>query len=433
MFGLKLIVDVFGVLCELVIIRYFFTSLMDKPIVSADFFYIINGACLILLSITTLIPDFQWVALFSNFALIYSLSFLFRKKWYVKIFFSVILYILFAFSEAIVGALSVLITNIDIGNVQDDFLVYTMGLLASKLLVFFFIKIIGYLRPGVYKNMPLKVFLGLMLTPISSIVAIYTIGINLQHYEGWQIMMLVLSSAILLCISNFFVFYLFENQMESEQTKAKLVFAEKQISLQINYYKDMSQRQSEIRKLSHDMKHYLSGLLGFIQEENWSEAKLHIERAVADLADSDSVFDTGHPAVDAILRLKKKRMDSLNIRFDSYIALPKQISVDVLDLCVILGNGLDNAMEACEKLSDEQERYIRLAVRLQTKYISIAIENPTDKLEKYNKSMRTTKSDHFYHGLGLESIRSLTDKYDGSLSIDAANHVFKLAVMVKNG
>ena len=430
---LRLMVDVFGSLCELVIINYFFTSLMSKPFVSARIFYIVNSLCLVLLSATTLIPEFQWIIPFLNFALIYLLSFHYRKKWNIKIFFSIILYILFAFSEVAVGTLLVFVADMDIGNVQDDFSMYVIGVLASKLMVFLLVKILGYKKLHVYKNMPPKVFLGLMLTPISSIVAIYTIGINLRYYEGWLIMLIVFGESILLCISNFFVFYLFENQMKIEQTKAKLSFTEKQIDLQIDYYNDMSRRQSEIRTLSHNLKHYLSGLWGFMQEGNWGEAKLCIESVLEDLMKSDSVFDTGHPAIDAILKLKKQRMDDLNIRFDPYIALSEKITVDVLDLCVILGNGLDNAIEACEKLSYGQERYIRLVVNLQSKYISIAIENPTYQPELSDHFPTTTKSDNFYHGLGLESIRALTDKYDGSLIVGAANHVFKLAAIVKNG
>jgi len=69
---------------------------------------------------------------------------------------------------------------------------------------------------------------------------------------------------------------------------------------------------------------------------------------------------------------------------------------------------------------------------LQSRYISIAIENPIDQIVSPVGFLKTTKSDNFYHGLGLESIRSLTEKYDGSFSVDASSHVFKLAVMVKN-
>ena len=191
-------------------------------------------------------------------------------------------------------------------------------------------------------------------------------------------------------------------------------------------------RQSEIRTVSHDLKNYMTGLWGFTQENKWDEATRCIENVISKLSDADSGFDTGHPALDAILRLKKQSIDLLDIRFDVLLALPKEISVDVLDLCVIVGNGLDNAIEACEKLADGQERYIRLKVNSQSRYISICIENPADHVDMTDKLPKTTKSDKFYHGLGLESIRALTEKYDGSLDIIAANKVFKLAAMVKN-
>jgi len=428
MFGLKLVADVFGVLCELIIIRYYFTHLMNEPIISKRLFYILNGICLLLMTATTLIPNNQWILPVSNFVFLYLLSFLFRKKWYVRLFFSVILYLICAISEAAIGVLLVFLTQMNIGDVRDDFLMYVIGLLTSKILVFLLIKILGYKRLGVYKSMPARVFAGLLLTPISSIVAMYTIFINLRYYVGWQIMLIVLITSILLCVSNFFVFYLFENQIKTERTKAKLALAERQI----HYYGEMSRRQSEIRVLSHDMKNYMTGLWGFAEKGNLDETKRCIEKISTKLETAGSAFDTGHLAVDAILQSKKQGMDDLQVRFDAFIALPKQISVDELDLCVILGNGLDNAMEACAKLPEGQERYIRLTVNVQSTYISVSIENPTDKAEISTERLKTTKPDSFYHGLGLESMRAVTDKYDGILNAGASHHVFKLAAMLKN-
>jgi len=427
--GLKLATDAFGVLCELVIIRYYFTYLIGSSIASKRFFYLLNGFCLVLMTGSTLIPDRQWVMPLLAFVSIYLLSFLFSKRWYVKFFYSVILIVLFLLSEEIIGAILVFTTEIDIKNLWNDSLMYIIGLLVSKLLMFFFIKIIGYKRLGIYKNITPRVFLGLLLMPISSIVAMYTIGISLVAYAGGQTMFIVLCASILLCVSNYFVFYLFEAQIKTEHMKAQLAFAEKQIE----YYKELCQRHSEIHTLSHDMKQYMSGLWGFIQEGNLEEIGRCVKNILTNLKSADHSFDTGHPALDAIIRFKKQSMDGLNIRFDSLVSLPEQLSVDVLDLCVILGNGLDNAIEACAKLPEGQEGTIRLAVKGQSKYISIGIENPTDQPELSEKTTKTTKQNSFYHGLGLKSIQTIADKYDGSMRASINDHVFKLAVLVKNG
>lgn len=245
-------------------------------------------------------------------------------------------------------------------------------------------------------------------------------------------MLIVLCTSVLSCVSNFFVFYLFEHQIKYEQTKVKLAFAEKQIAFQADYYKDMSQRQLAVRTLSHDMKNYMSGLMGIIQEGNLNEASCRIGEIIEKIKSADSVFETGHSALDAILQIKKHNMDNLNIRFDTFIALPEHLSVDVLDLCVILGNGLDNAIEAVAKLTQDQDRYIRLVVKAKFKYISIGIENPTEHTNFSKGIPKTTKSDGFYSGLGLDSIQALTAKYDGTLNVSVSNKIFELAAMVKN-
>ena len=429
---MRLTADAFGVLCELVIISYVFKHMMKDIRVTKRIYYLVNCICLFLLTLVTLLPDNRLVMPLSNFAVVILLSFLFRNKWYIKLFIALVLSALFVLSEIIVGTLLVAITHIEISGMQEEFLSYIIGLLASKLLLFLLIKVLIFRKLDLYADMRWRSLLGLMLTPISGIVAMYAIGISLMHYEGQSLMLIVLATSILLCISDYFVFYLFENLIRSEQAKAKLAFAEKQIGFQVEYIKDMSQRQSEIRTLSHDMKHYMAGLWGFIKGGNSGEASDFIEKIMTELKKADSVFDTGYPALDAILRLKKQRMDSSSIRLDSFITLPGQISVNVMDLCVIIGNGLDNAIEACENLQIHGDKYIRLRLKVQEKYISISIENPSDLIAASDGPLKSTKVDAQNHGLGLESMRAVTRKYDGSLSVSCKDHVFKLAAMMKN-
>ena len=427
---LRLAADLFGVLCELVIINYVFKYMMKEKLIGEKAYWIINGICLFLLTFITQFTKNLWVMPLSNFSVTIILSFFFRNKWYNKLFIAFVLSIIFVLSEIIIGTLLVFIANTDIYSMRDDFLSYVTGLLASKLLLYFLIKAFSYKKLDLNMNMRWQILVGLMLTPISSIVAMYAIGISLMHYEGRLLMLIVLATSVLLCISNYFVFYLFENHLKNEQTRVQLAFAKKQIDYQVDYYKDMSLIQSEIRTLAHDMKHYMAGVWGFIKEGNLNEANACIESIVDKLKSADSVFDTGYPALDAMLRFKNQRMDSNSIRFDSFIALPEQISVDVMDLCVILGNGLDNAIEACANVQWKHDKYVRLSMSVKSRYISISIENPTEYVSVANRIPRTNKTDTFSHGLGLNSIQAVTQKYDGSFNISCDNNVFKMAAML---
>ena len=424
--GLKLAVDGIGVLFSLVIAIYYFTSLLGEPIVLNKTRFAVYGACIIILTAATLLPNRHIFLPVLNIGLLFLLSFLFRKKWHIRLFYTFLLSILFLISEEFVVAILVFVTSLDVESLQDNILLYIVGLIASRLLMFLLVKIIWLRKSNVYSNIPTSAFIGLILTPISSFAAIATLGISLMYQEGRQVMLVLLCTSVLLCISNFFVFYIFDNQMKSEHTKTALSVAEKQIE----YYKDMSRRQSEIRVLSHDIKHFMSGLWGYINEGKLDEANQCIEDIITGLKNADSIYDTGHSALDAVLHAKKLDMDKYNIRFDLFVSLPEQLSVNVIDLCIILGNGLDNAIEACAKLSGDLQRYIRLNMRTEHKYIFIGIENPTSQIT--GKFPKTSKPDSFYHGLGLKSIKAVTDKYDGSFEVSSLENVFRLSAMVKN-
>jgi len=426
--GLKLVADAFGVLCSMVIIKHYFTNQLEELLVTKRVFYMISAACMVVLSVATLFPNRHMFLPLLNFSFVFLISFLFRKKWHIRFFYSILLSVFFLLAEEFVGAIMVLATRISIEGVPDNLLLYITGLLTSRLIVFLLVKIMVYRKSDIYRNMQTNVFIGLILTPISSIAAIAVIAISLISHEGQPVMLALLCTTIFLCVSNYFVFYLFENQMKNEHIKASLAVAKKQI----DNYKEMSRRQTEIRMLSHDIKHLLSGVWGYINERKFSEANQCIKGIITNLEKADSVYDTGHSAIDAILHSKKQDMDKLDIRFDMFTALPEQIYVDAIDLCVILGNGLDNAIEACAKLPDEHIRFIRLNIKAEHKYIFIGIENPTNQDFDRNQIPKTTKPDNFYHGLGLASIRAVTDRYDGNLSVSVTEHVFSLAAMVKN-
>jgi hypothetical protein len=429
--GLKLGLDCFGVAFEIIIIQYFFLYITKEPVIHKKMAYMLCGVCVPFMTAASLIPNKHYILPVLNLGLIFLISFVFSGKWYLKFFFSVLLIILFVISEQIVGASLVSVTHMPLDSIQNNLSYYAVGLLASKLIVFLLIKILGYKRLGLYKSLSPKAFLGLLLTPVFSLCAMYNVCAVIQYFPNKRIMLLVLFTAVLMCISSFFVFFLFENQIKNEHIKTKLNFAENQITQQMEHYKNLSERQIEIRKLSHDMKNYISGIMGYLKEGKYDEADRHIKKIYADLQNSANVFDTGHPAMDALLAVKKQSADELDIQFEVSVILPDQIAVDALDLCIVLGNGLDNAIEACARIKDSGRRFIKLSIKIKSKYVFVNIENPVCQNEP-EIFPKTSKQDTVRHGFGLENIKSVAEKYDGGLSTIFSRDMFQLAVIMKN-
>lgn len=428
----KIVINLFSVIAELVIIKYLYTYLLKGSRLSQwqERVLYLGGAAFMMAA--TSISINQFVMIFASLSVALLLAFTYYGKWSMKVFLSVTVIILLGLSELIIGALLVLFTGLQMDHIQDNMVLYMFGTLFSKLLIFLLVKTVGFRKLDIYKSMPLPMFLGLLLTPLSSFVAMYILAISLDRQDNPSTMAAVLGASVLMLVAAFFVFYLYEKQMQAEHAKARLAFLEKQMASQAEHYRELSERQLDIRALSHDMKNSLIGLLGLLQENNTAEAIEYLERCQGLMNNAAPQYDTGHPPIDAMLVSKQQAMQAQNIAFEAQIAMPAEIIIDIVDLCIVLGCALDNALEACEKIEDEQRRRIVLNISTTEKYLSIRVENSTK--EPTSSSLpQTSKADKYYHGFGLESIRSIAQKYDGSTTIEHKNYTFQLTILVKSG
>jgi sensor histidine kinase regulating citrate/malate metabolism len=102
-----------------------------------------------------------------------------------------------------------------------------------------------------------------------------------------------------------------------------------------------------------------------------------------------------------------------------------------MDLCSVFGNALDNAIESALKIDDLEKRLIKIAIYSKNKLLLIRIENFfLNPLQIFNGNFLTTKKDTQYHGYGLKSIKSIVEKYGGSVSITTNNNWFRLVILI---
>ena len=143
--------------------------------------------------------------------------------------------------------------------------------------------------------------------------------------------------------------------------------------------------------------------------------------------EQSEIIDTGNTAFDAIISAKKVLAESKNIDFALKIQIPEKLQVDAVDLCVIFGNALDNAIEACEKL--ETQKIINVSAiyddnQLICKITNTALTSTSD--------LQTTKSDKENHGFGLDNIKQALSKYNHVVKIEHADNEFVLSFIIFN-
>ena len=428
---LRIAIDLTGVIFEIIITHLMFFYLMRGRRTSKLCTNVVSIGLIIFMTAATCVENNVYVLPLVIFLSGFAISIMYRGKWGLRLFLSVLLLVLFTLTEMITGALLVFFAHIDMVDIRDNNVLYMVGVLASKLLVFLLVKIIGYKRLDIYRHISIKTFAGLLTFPLSSAFAMYVMSTHMRNYRGFGAMAVLLFASIFMITANIFTFYLYEKQLESEFESMKLAFAKKEIELQASYYKDINERQTIVQKLSHDMKNSLAGVLGLLENNEYAVALTKL-RELSGAVYENTIVHTGYPAIDALLTTKHQTAQEKHIPMEIHVALPPEMQMDVLELCILLGNALDNALEASEKITDESKRSIYLNVFSYEKYLSIKLENATVDVDSENHS-ETTKPDRYLHGFGLGSIRAIANRHDGSVDIKHKNNLFSLTILTKYG
>lgn len=198
-----------------------------------------------------------------------------------------------------------------------------------------------------------------------------------------------------------------------------------QINLQISHYEKLDKLNSDIRRFRHDYINHLHSVLALIKMNELNDAQKYIENLLEIEETPIIAYNTGNHLADAILSDKSEKFgECSHIEFNGII--PPEL--DNVDLCTILSNSLDNAIEACSKCGGN---LIGIEANTAHGYFVITITNPTDKAECFDQIPSTTKDDSQNHGFGLLSIEQVARKHDGKINIHCADGNFELSVLLK--
>ncbi|WP_207708370.1 ATP-binding protein, partial [Paraclostridium sordellii] len=143
-------------------------------------------------------------------------------------------------------------------------------------------------------------------------------------------------------------------------------------------------------------------------------------------------FTSGSMIVDSILKNKVLVCEEKSIDFDINVDFSKNEFMDMIDICIIFSNIIDNAIEACEKIEiPNLDKEIRLYSKYIDEFCIIVIENTkTNEIIKNNTSFLTSKKDSSIHGIGLNNVRKSVEKYSGELVTSYSNNKFTLKIMI---
>ncbi len=261
-------------------------------------------------------------------------------------------------------------------------------------------------------------------TLISTIMLISKIHVNNSKY-------IIVSIAIMFLI-NIFVFYLYDLLMKTYHDKMEKQLLQQQNNAYSKQFEIINQSQENIKMLRHDMKNHITSLQSLI-EINDNESALRYLKDIYNCCNyQDEYSRSGNSEIDSILNYKINKASKFEINVNLVLNIPQKLSIQPFDLSVILGNLMDNSIEANLKL--EKNRVINVFVEYERNVLYISISNPYNgKLLYKNNELKTTRDDDTEnHGIGLSSVRKSIDKYNGALDIHHTDKIFYADVLIYN-
>ena len=278
------------------------------------------------------------------------------------------------------------------------------------------------LRHFEYK-MQLKDSIILTIVFLISFTVSLLANFNLLNLAGLVDLVIYISSGILAAI--FMMIFVYAKNLlylREQEQRDKVQIA--QLQQQYAYYQDKLKDEERIRSIYHDMKNHLLVLEG---SQGTEVTRQMAQELRSQIADYENYIHTGNSFLDIIIRDKAEKAREKQIDFSAFIDFGGVDFIEPLDISTLFGNGIDNAIEASEKLPEEQRVILVKAGNVQD-FVSILIEN--NCADELHADGHTTKADKFLHGFGISNMKKAAEKYSGSCTTTQENGKFILKILL---
>lgn len=344
-----------------------------------------------------------------------------------QIVFSVIINAIWMLAELIVGYIFIS-SGIHIYYSIPQF----VGSVLSKLLTLILMIVLkSFFKNENVKNLSNKYNIIFLMIPIGSMYVVYNIFIlnsvaNNHHIKE------SLTSSLLILVINTIIFKLYINVSKEKELEKYNTVYEQQLELCNRHMKEKENVMMNLRNARHDIKHHFIVLMEMLENNENRLATEYLGKLVdMDILSNVGISKTDNIVVDSLLNAKYSVALKSNISFEADVHIPMQLPFSGADISILLGNILDNAIEASLEIP-VQERYIKYYMRYEQNILIITVINAFNGVLYRNKNGKiiTNKGDFLNHGIGLESVRKVAEKYHGSVVIEDKKNTFIIKVIL---
>lgn len=348
-----------------------------------------------------------------------------------KIFLPVIINAVYSGTLTVVEASMQHIFEIDLDTLMSftSARYITMALINS--IYFVFLWVIMQYKASVTMRVPLHNYL-IIIFPLYTILVVFLLDyINIMNPGSkWEQVLIIIAVSTLLLDVVAMVFFLQSSRRHEElqEMHAMVSFADQQQ----RHNEALISSYDELRKWKHDIKHVLAAVMASLDMNEIDKARDLLGESVGSTNTvMRAVAATGDTMVDALLAFKANDAKSNDIRVDMKISVPDIQSIERIELCRLIGNLFDNAIEACLRIEDKGKRFISIRGEPQNANLFLLVENSTNgEVQKIGKTYVSSKEKNRHAGLGLKSIDSIVDKASGYCERTHVNNVFTTMILL---
>ncbi|GIP23260.1 ATP-binding protein [Paenibacillus sp. J22TS3] len=421
----KLLIVLFSELVMFVQIIYFFNSVLGRSATKRSdvLYFLIYG---VLGYIYGAVPMSFTMSSVIALLLIISLAQTYRVEMKEKITFIILYGVLISIvnfiSNYILGVTDFVdFTSLDLSNEHDQLLLSKSTFL-SLAIMFVVIQIIRLITKRRSFSLHYRYYILFMIVPIFSI---YQLDVLPSHGE---MKFHFFISAIGFLFINVLIIFVFDTMIDKFQFRHENAKLQQQMDYQDSNYEKTVHSFKSIKRIIHDTNQHFLYIEECIKQNELEAAVKHIHATLQKVEGAYQRVNTGNLVIDALITNALTVGQANGIRMDTKLALlSPELAIDRYDLCVVLGNMLDNAIEASKQVNIAEDRYVLIKIFSTDAALFIHIFNHTSKEVT---DLRSQKANPEFHGMGLTNINKICDKYGGHMSIEMNRRTFHNMVML---
>ncbi len=346
------------------------------------------------------------ITLIINLITMFMISLTYEASIQKRIIYVIYMYLFMAVAEIITAAMTgyVYFSVFSQGDYRDSF-----GVIAVRIVIYgetLLLENIKLTKNG--RNIGWIFWLASIMIPVSTLILEVIIAnqTNLTKVEA-------VGSVSLLFAVNIIAFYLYDSLAENYIKKSKLALLQKENELYSRQCEIMQSSTEDLQAFRHDMSNQLIILNHLLEEGKDEEARRQLDQLSRFIKGKVIYSTSGNIIIDGLVNYKLQSVASENIKVETEIVVPKQLNIDIADFVTLLGNLLDNALEALKKV-DREQRILTIKIMFSQERLIGRITNTyCGEIYLKDDKILTSKKEKQKHGYGLSNVEKIIKKYNG--------------------